>query len=478
MAGIAAAEGSLRDAAAARGGLAGGSLGALRRPLSGVGSGLGPSVLYGATAEERVVLDVGSFTLRAGFSGDQAPLHSGLFYSRFTATGPAGRLVGHSPGLHTGATGVEDEALDDGELDALVMEQLRAVYRSDLLVDAKARKVAVVESALLPARVKRAVARVLLCNLRVPQVSFYPAAVAALMSCGAMTGLVVDCGHRAAAVVPVYDGRPLNAYVSTTPMAGHMLLRSLRALLCRFAKFVPAVAPAAEVAVDSQNLDYATCARVLRDLCSVSPRPAPRDVLGGGSDGALGVDGVGPALARWFESSCTAAEPEARVAADLHGHGRGVLRIPAWVLERAAEPLLAGDAGEDHPGLVDTLIGCIGRVPVDTRRQLVGRVLVVGGVADMPGFPERLLADLAARLRVHPRWSALADGVAPAAAQAGQPADAFRPSQRPWIGVSLAVAAKFGGVDVRRDEFDGHSLPDWTQSAAPPGPRIALSESA
>ncbi|KAJ2763801.1 hypothetical protein IWQ57_005433, partial [Coemansia nantahalensis] len=319
MAGTAAAEGSLRDI-----GLAGSPLGALRRPLGAVGPGLGSSLLYGAAAEEKVVLDVGSFTLRAGFSGDRAPLHSRPLYSSFTAVGPTGRLVGHGPGLLSGA------AVDDGELDALLVEQIRAVYRSELLADPRTRKVAVVESALLPGRVKRAVARVLLCNLRVPQLSFYPAAVAGLMACGATAGLVVDCGHRSAAVVPVYDGRPLNAYLTATPMAGDLLLRNLRALLRQFAVFVPAAAATAtEQAPDDQILDDATCARVLRDLCSVSPHPPPAGVLGGEA-GALGVGVVGPALVAWFKSSCAAAEPEVRLAVDPPAHGRGVLRVPAW----------------------------------------------------------------------------------------------------------------------------------------------------
>ncbi|KAJ2293043.1 hypothetical protein IWW55_005778, partial [Coemansia sp. RSA 2706] len=47
---------------------------ALRRPLSTAGSALGASLLYGAAAEEKVVLELGTSTIRAGFSGDPQPL--------------------------------------------------------------------------------------------------------------------------------------------------------------------------------------------------------------------------------------------------------------------------------------------------------------------------------------------------------------------------------------------------------------------
>ncbi|KAJ2779863.1 hypothetical protein H4R18_003756 [Coemansia javaensis] len=439
---------------ATRLGLAATPAGALRRPLSAAS----PALLYGAAAEERVVLDVGSHTLRAGFSGDSAPLHCAALFGEFCAAGPSGRRVGRARGL----LGADGPDVDDETLDALLLEQIREAYRTHLLLDPKARKVAVAESPLLPLRVKQALCRVLLGSLRVPLVSFYPSSLAGLVTCGAMAGLVVDCGHRSSAVVPVYDGRPLNAYMACVPMGGRALLEGLRALLRQFAVFRPFSGAQGDHPPDDRTLDEDTCARVLRDLCSIAPRPAPADRAGSAPGGL----GPAPGRVEWFRSNCDAPEQTVRLAAVSPAHGRGVLLIPAWVLERAAEPLLAGDPAEDRLGLVDAVVQCIERVPVDTRRHLVSRILVVGGVADMPGLCARLLADLTARLRQSPRWHALAADVALAASHAGQDGAVFRASERPWIGVSLAVAAKIGGADVKRDDFiaDG-AVPDWTRLA-------------
>ncbi|KAJ1718249.1 hypothetical protein LPJ61_006735, partial [Coemansia biformis] len=309
--------------------------------------------------------------------------------------------------------------MDEDVLDALLVEQIREAYRTHLLVDPKTRKVAVVESVLLPVQIKRAVARVLLGNLRVPQISFYPSSVAGLMTCGAMAGLVVDCGHRSTTVVPVYDCRPLNAYVVSTPMGGDMMLRNMCELVKQFATFQPFDHALGEQPVDDQMLDNTTCARLLHGSCSVSPHPVPASELAK-SPGGLGVGVAGPRIVEWFVSNCAAADPTVRLTIDSPKHGRGALQIPAWILERVAEPLLAGDPVEDHMGLVDAVVQCIERAPVDTRRQLVGRILVVGGVADVPNFATRLLADLTTRLRQHPKWNALASCVAAAGAPAGQ----------------------------------------------------------
>ncbi|KAJ2356700.1 hypothetical protein GGF43_001908, partial [Coemansia sp. RSA 2618] len=51
-------------------------LGSLRRPLSTAGPSLAPPLLYSTSAEEKVVLDIGTHTMRAGFSGDPSPLHT------------------------------------------------------------------------------------------------------------------------------------------------------------------------------------------------------------------------------------------------------------------------------------------------------------------------------------------------------------------------------------------------------------------
>ncbi|KAJ2792821.1 hypothetical protein GGI18_000065 [Coemansia linderi] len=345
------------------------------------------------------------------------------------------------------------------ELEARLVEHLRDVYRRDLLVDARTKKVALVESALVPVALRLAVVRVLLGNLRVPQVSFYPGSVAALMTCGSVhAGLVVDCGHRMVTVTPVYEARALSPYATSTPLAGSALFENLRGLLRKYARFTPA---SSLVDMDCREgvLTDTVVSHVMTKLLVASPIAPPDRLRGtlGAVDGD--VSALSNELVAFYESNSTCASATMRLTIDSERYGRGLLLIPSWIRERAAEPLFCGDPGADLQSIPDIIVQCIGRVPLDTRRALVANVLVIGGVAELPGFRHRLLHDVVDRLRGS-RWAALTADAALAGDESG-----FAPSARAWIGTSLAVAAKIGTAEVSRDEFDGCTLPDWTAIA-------------
>ncbi|PIA17518.1 actin-like ATPase domain-containing protein [Coemansia reversa NRRL 1564] len=452
-------ESTILESATNRLSILGSSRSALQRPLSTAGSGISSSLLYGVSAEEKVVLDMGSFTLRAGFSNDSAPLHTCELFGEFKAVGPSSRRKGQIHGLLDPSVATDEETLD-----ALLLEQLREVYRTHLLLDPKSRKVAIAEGALLPIQIKRALARVLLGNLRVPQLSFYPSSVAGLMTCGATSGLVIDCGHRSTSVIPIYDCRPLTAYMTYTPMGGYALFKNLRGLLKKFGRFQPFDKTLTDQPVDDHMLDDQLCYHLLNNLLYASPLSLPATKLTEASNKGLGVGKVSQEIAEWFESSVTASSPVTRMDVESLQHGHGALLFPSWIRERTVEVLLMGDGAQEHPGLVETVVQCIKRAPVDTRRELVKHILVVGGVADMPNIRMRMLQDLIARLQRDSRWAALANDVALAEERLTKDTNGsvFRPSERCWIGVSLAVAAKIGGLDIRRDEFDGYNVPDWT----------------
>ncbi|KAJ2367422.1 hypothetical protein H4S01_002169 [Coemansia sp. RSA 2610] len=443
---------------------------ALRRPLSTAGSALGASLLYGAAAEEKVVLELGTSTIRAGFSGDPQPLCAHDVSGDFTSTGAMGWRRGTQHGLST-------VTLDDATLDALVLEQVRDVYRRHLLVDAKARKVALCESVRLPDRVRRAVARVLLGNLRVPQVTFYPAEVAALMTCGRTSGLVVDCGHQGAAVVPVYDGRALHAYAERLRVGGQMLAAHVRGLCVQHARFRAFGGGDSRPAEPEMITDSLLEHMVRRLQCAAPLATAPDEFAKLARDG-LSLGAVSDELAARFASHTVGASAHIRMVVDSPQHGRGELLVPRWVLGRATELLLQGDAANDHEGLLSAIARCLARAPVDTRRELIAHILVVGGVASVPGFRFRLAQELQSRLAGEERWRALAASVAlaeepgpwnqspyldpearPESRDKSANGSVFAAADRCWVGVSLAVAAKIGGVDMRRDDFDGHSLP-------------------
>ncbi|KAJ2668664.1 hypothetical protein IWW42_005057 [Coemansia sp. RSA 1085] len=444
--------------------------GSLRRPLP-IG-GLGSSFLYGASAEEKVVLDMGTAMLRAGFSGDHEPLYRGSLFGQFKPTQPLNRLIGTQQALDTN--------IDDDTLDAIILEQLRNLYRNHLLIDSKTRSVAVSEGPMLPVQIKRSLCRVLLGNLRVPQVTFYPSAVVSLMTCGVTAGLVVDCGHRGTTVTPVYEGRPLMAYAVPTALGGDALSRHVRGLLKQHAKFLPFNEHPVEVTDEIISEDL--CAFIVRKLVNVSSTlsldEADQDCVQICRDKGLALGHTSEqsteAYAATHES--LSLPKETRLTIDTK-YGRGDLVIPAWVCAYAADILLYGDASNDHEGILSAISRCIGMAPVDIRRQLISHLLVVGGVSDIPYFGVALAREVQFYFERSKRWQALASWVAlanePAALDSRQQdsgppqrnsanGSVFSLSDRCWIGASLAVAARIGGLDIKRDDFDGYNLSDWT----------------
>ncbi|KAJ2877367.1 hypothetical protein H4R27_006242, partial [Coemansia aciculifera] len=224
-----------------------------------------------------------------------------------------------------------------------------------------------------------------------------------------------------------------------------------------YARFTPASGDGKDMECLSDLLSDSVVTHVMTKMLLASPIAPPEKMRA-----SLGVVGrndcmLSDELVAFYESSSTCTGAVTKLTIDTEWYGRGLLVFPSWIRERAAEPLFCGDPAADHQSIPDAIMQCVGRVPVDTRRALIANVLVIGGVADLPGFRHRLLHDIVARLRRDSRWSALA-----ADAALADDSQAFAPSDRSWTGASLAVAAKIGTVEISRDDFDGCTLPDWT----------------
>jgi actin-related protein 10 len=110
--------------------------------------------LYGS--EDRVVLDLGSTSWKYGFSSESAP--RGVI--------DVSNLGGPATGLWT--LDCSNWSTDyEKEVQAIVQKGLRQIIYRALMLDPRQRKIAVVETPLLPLRIKNLIARVLFDNLQV-----------------------------------------------------------------------------------------------------------------------------------------------------------------------------------------------------------------------------------------------------------------------------------------------------------------------
>ena len=140
--------------------------------------------------DERIVMNLGSHTCRAGFSGDVEP-----------------RVVMNA----AAACGTEslwrldwDADREHPDLVRTLTRLVRRVYQEHLLVDAKTYRVLLSRHPLGLDAVQRALCDVLLRTMHVPRVSFIDTHVLATIAAGRTHALVVHVGHLETCVMPVY----------------------------------------------------------------------------------------------------------------------------------------------------------------------------------------------------------------------------------------------------------------------------------
>ncbi|KAG5647019.1 hypothetical protein DXG03_001744 [Asterophora parasitica] len=246
--------------------------------------------LYGV--EDRVIIDPGSRIWKVGFSGEGRPRDV------FLARGKSGASLWSL----RRATDLAERAEEEKLLEVNLQSCLRSVFHDSLLTDPKARKVILVEHALLPLYIKDIIARVLFENhCKVPSVSFASSHLLSLFAVGRITGLVLDCGHLESVALPIFAARPLYPHLRTTTLAGARLTSHLRALLLMFGTYLPPPTslsaavnvPAAnratrvpqEVLLDSVVEEIKTRCCLVGDILGTNHADA-RETTPGGDDGS------------------------------------------------------------------------------------------------------------------------------------------------------------------------------------------------
>ncbi|RKP40254.1 actin-domain-containing protein [Dimargaris cristalligena] len=357
---------------------------------SGVGGGLSSSAtttglgvtglikrysVYGT--EDRVVLDLGSHSLKCGFSGEAQPRAPGL-YSLDLHAAPPQQLRDH------------------------VIYHLHRMFTQALMTDAKLRKVLICDSPLCPLPLKKLVADILFNHFQVPAVLYFPAPTLALLSTGTTTGLVVDCGHLEAAVLPVYDAHPLIHHIRTTPVAGAALGKHLRALLLEHATLLSdsssatnAGATGASSSSSSDLLNSWLSPGVVEDIQCRLLFASPEMTTTTDVDYPLPAPDPTSPLSTTITSSDPSALPQRTIR-----H----LRIPGWIRERAAEIWFQGDPDQDIESIPATMLNVLLKVPLDLRHLMASTCLLTGSAASLPNFTHRLHIELRSLITSHPKY--------------------------------------------------------------------------
>ncbi|KAJ3182476.1 Actin- protein 10 [Gaertneriomyces sp. JEL0708] len=393
--------------------------------------------------EDRIVFDIGSLYLKCGFSGESSPRHIVPNSLPVPATDVfqgciAARKLHPVWGLNVPPATYE-------YVRQYLSYLLRTTYSNSLLTDPKQRKVVICESPLLPAVIRHITAQIMFKELDVPLITFIPSSVAALLTVGKTTGLVVDCGHLETTVVPVYDGKPLIHNTQALPLAGAAISCRLKLLLQNHGSLLtknnPEPQPIPADILDAQSLEFFEDLKAR--VCHVAERPNALDRV----EATMGVTQSNQQYAMYSSNA---------ESATVSFNATDRLSIPGWIRERATEVLFEGDEDARSLGTIiaDVLLKC----PTDIRPTLVSSVLLIGGTSMLPGFASRLHNEILHTMEDPPQYQKLRR-LSPKVKLCQS---VFKGNCAAWVGASLVGVLKIGGQNVTKEEYlMNGQLPDW-----------------
>ncbi|KAK4956483.1 Actin-related protein 6 [Elasticomyces elasticus] len=207
--------------------------------------------------------------------------------------------------------------------------------------------------------------------------------------------LVVDAGYSHTTITPLYHGRPLHSAIRRLDVGGKVLTNRLKDCISR--------------TFDVHREDHIV-SEIKEDVCYVSPSPAAfaadleRTWKGGRYDAreldtTVVVDYVLPDyehIKRGYHRPHDAKVKGGRVLRVDEETGRRE-HVVTVGNERFTVPELLftpSDIGMSQPGLCGVILQSIHSLPEGLRQVFLANIVVVGGSGLLPGFVERLDAEL------------------------------------------------------------------------------------
>jgi actin-related protein len=302
-----------------------------------------------------VVLDTGSDTTRAGYSGDD---HPRLILPTCVGTKPApgdqtARHFGQQATKRRGEVAVSWPVERGGVADWGALEAFwEHLHRSCLQLTADSGcPVFITEPALSPAAHRTRLAEVFFEQLRVPSLFVCPTPPLGLYATGHVTGLVLDAGHGACHAAPVCEGFALYHAIGRLGFGGADVTELLRRRLSDKGTPLPA------------GHEAEACRYLKERACEVATDPRPPTKAEATPTEHLLPDGTRVVLGSERFDCC----------------------------EALFDPAVLGTPGR---GLSAMLLEAITKCDTDLRPTLARTVVLVGGTTLLRGLPDRVQRDL------------------------------------------------------------------------------------
>lgn len=209
--------------------------------------------------------------------------------------------------------------------------------------------------------------------------------------------LVVDAGHSHTTVTPLYHGKPLHSACRRLEIGGKTLTNHLKAMLSR--------------TMDMHREDW-ICQEIKEDVCYVVEDSSTFDtnlekVWKGGQrdpreiDASIVVDYVLPDYEQLKRGFARPHDPSKSAKMRRLGIGGASEMVLPVGNERFTVPEIIftpSDLGMQQEGITGTIMQSLNALPKGLWQPFLANVEVVGGTSKIPGFVERLEAELRSRI--------------------------------------------------------------------------------
>lgn len=307
-----------------------------------------------------LVLDLGSFSMKAGLSTDEVPhvIRSVAGRSRLSSDSEQKPYLGDSA-LVNGNSVTLSEPISEGIVEdfsdlELLLEFIFFLATSKSSFSSQNLPVVLAEPCFNSGPNRERMAEVLFEKFSSPEVNMTMQGILSLVGTGRVTGLVLDCGHGSCQTVPVFESYVLPHSIGSLRLGG----RDLDVLLAKL------------IALQNVSLvktaDRETLRRIKHEMC----------------------------FCRKTCDSSYSASPQHFKLPD----GETVLNLAEErfiVPEAFFSPSLVGAEGN---GLGALVANCVKNSPIDLTKPLVSNIILAGGSTLFEDFPNRLTSEVKQRV--------------------------------------------------------------------------------
>mmetsp|Transcript_3131 Transcript_3131/g.4171 ORF Transcript_3131/g.4171 Transcript_3131/m.4171 type:complete len:435 (+) Transcript_3131:95-1399(+) len=368
-----------------------------------------------ALLNQPIVMDVGTDSTKAGFAGGSKPKvvigtkvgrakHTKIMpggalegddgttsSSAVTSThknGPTSTFVGSKLEDHRGAF-ILDYPMDrgcvvEGYWDAMETIWEHIYSKQNLNANPSEHPVLLTEAPHNPKSNRTTTSEIFFESYRAPALFFSPPAVLSLYASGRTTGVVLDVGEGTTHVIPVYEGYALKHSIGRSDIGGRDVSQELQLLLRKNSGLI-----------FNTSAERDLVKKMKEDICFVSSNGSSGSDIGSTSSTGGGTN-IGDA---GNTSNNNAGEKVTYQLPD----GQAVSISPE---ERYLAPEVLFNPsliGSEEKSVADTLVSSIMKSDLDLRPALFTQIVLAGGTTCLPGFGDRLLADVRRNAPSHTR---------------------------------------------------------------------------